>query len=1054
MRRRIAVPISGWLVVALAVTARADESVQFNRDIRPILSANCFACHGSDAGQRKADLRLDVAASARVDLGGTAVVPGQPDESEMWRRMSSEDPELVMPPPDAKKELTAAQKDLIRRWIAEGGVYQEHWAFETPVAPPLPAVRDEAWIRNPLDRFILARLEQDGLRPQPEADRETLIRRVAFALTGLPPTIAEVDEYLNDTSDDAYDHMVQRYLASPQFGEEQARHWLDLARYADTHGLHLDNERHVWAYRDWVVRAFNENLPFDKFTTWQLAGDLLPEPTLDQLIATGFNRCNVSTSEGGSIEAEWVYRNAVDRTSTMMQTWLGLTGGCAVCHDHKYDPLTSREFYSLYAFFYSAADPGLDGNIRDTRPFLKVPTAEQAATTKELEQRLADARQRLEEALLTADYHDPAQPAAAAGGEAPSASPQDQENPEPAADAPAALHSVQDMLLDDDFPYGARVSNTSRNAAEWPLDPKFGARSGRRVLELASSGEYEVTIQLGAVPLVVPQAGRLEFWWRADPYYRPAVFAIQLDDGKVNRRAVWGDANQLSGGFQHIRLGDVPQAGEWMRLSISLIDVGLQPGQRVKSLVLQQKGGRVWLDALQVAGEFDPALDPRTSFSAWWRALQGTDPGGVPGELNGLLKDGPDQEHPQELPDKLRRFYLHYVQRGAESPVAELRAAWEQAENHKLVFEASIPGTMVFSELATPRETFVMLRGQYDKPGDKVEPAVPAIFPALQGAGGRPTRLDLAKWLMDEKHPLTARVAVNRMWQQIFGTGLVATSDDFGTQGELPSHPQLLDWLATQYRAQGWNTKDLLKLLVTSATFRQNSATTPELLQRDPDNRLLAHGPRIRLDAEQIRDNALFVSGLMNLQMGGRGVFPYQPPNIWEPVGYENSNTRFYMQDHGESLYRRSLYCFLKRTAPPPFMSNFDGPNREQYCALRERTNTPLQALQLMNDVQHFEAARALAERLIAEAGPELDQRLTYLYRTVVSRRPTAAEQSLLVDAYKTQFELFAADGDAAQQTIQFGEKPLASKAPPAELAAWTLIANLVLNLDETLTRN
>lgn len=1035
--------IPGLLLIAITTTAAsaADQpaEVRFNEHIRPILSANCFACHGFDQKQRKAELRLDVAEGAYAERSGgaAAIKPGSLAGSDVWNRIISDDPDVVMPPPSTKRSLTPEQKQLIRRWIEQGAKYEKHWAFETPARQAAPAVNDPGWVKNAIDRFILARLEREKLAPQPEADRETLIRRVSFALTGLPPTVQEVDQFLSDQAPNAYERMVDRYLASRHFGEEQARLWLDVARYADTHGLHLDNERQMWAYRDWVVKAFNENLPFDRFTTWQLAGDLLPDASLDQLVATGFNRCNVSTSEGGSIGEEWVFRNAVDRTSTMIQTWMGLTGGCAVCHDHKYDPLSAKEFYSLYAFFYSAADPGLDGNVRHTAPFQKVPTPEQAAQLKHLSQEEALAKTALEEALAASGWKDPVD-----------------------GDAATQKRRVRDVWLDDDFPLGAKVTNTSRNASDWLLDPDFGTKSGRRVLELASSDVFDTKIDSPLIPLIVPAESLVEVWLRIDPNYPPQTLNIQFNTGKQNARVAWGEP-----GSDGAIIGPMPSAGEWVRLEFPLEKAGLKPGDRINQITLSQKGGRVWFDALICHGEIEAGRDPRRSFKDWWQRSAGRDLPELPEDLRPVLKAGPDKEHTPEQRERLQRFFLVQVLRAQESPAAGLHEKYEAARVARIALEDSIPGTFIFKDLPQPRETFVMLRGQYDKPGEKVEPAVPAVFPALKKSApeARATRLDLAQWLLAPDHPLTARVQVNRVWQQLFGTGLVKTSYDFGSQGEVPSHPELLDWLAVTFRESGWDQKGLLKRILTSATFRQSSATgvlsgVPEaarqIVARDPENRLLARGPRFRLDAEQIRDNALFVSGLLNPQMGGRGIMPYQPLNIWEPVGYQNSNTRYYMQDHGPALYRRSLYCFLKRTAPPPFMSNFDGPNREQFCTRRERSNTPLQALQLMNDVQHFEASRALAERVLTEGGRSPEERLTFLYRVVLARRPDRDETGLLMKALARQQEFFAADPESARRAVHTGESTPKKVASDVETATWTMLANLVMNLDETVTRN
>ncbi|HEV7222991.1 MAG TPA: PSD1 and planctomycete cytochrome C domain-containing protein, partial [Pirellulales bacterium] len=1033
----LALAVAWTVSMAPPLSAGAGE-LSFNRDIRPILSQNCFACHGFDAKQRQADLRLDLPEQAlAVRDGKTAIKPGDLAQSEVWKRINSTDPDEVMPPPDSKKTLSAEQKETLRRWIEAGAAYQKHWAFEPPVKAAEPAVRDASWPRNAVDRFILARLEAERLAPRAEADKETLVRRAAFALTGLPPSVAEVDRYLADPSPRAYEELVERYLASPRFGEEMARHWLDLARYADTHGLHLDNERQMWAYRDWVVKAFNDNLPFDQFTVWQLAGDLLPGATAEQLTATGFNRCNVTTSEGGAINDEFVYRYAVDRASTTMQTWLGLTGGCAVCHDHKYDPLSTKEFYSFYAFFNSAADPGMDKNINDTEPFYQLPRAGQQEALEAARKQEAETKGRLEQAATATAYADPA------------------EKP-PASDrAPMA-----EVAFDDFFPLGASVRNTSRNASTWLDRPRFGAPSGRRVLRQANAHFHEEAVQLALQPIVVPIAATFETWLYLDPHDTPGAIAVVIGASSGTRRAWWGDEGSPEGGLPgaaaNERLGRLPPPGAWTKLTFSAESLQLKPGDTINSITLQEAGGVACWDAFAVTGASVLATDPAASFKVWRKALAGKSPGDVPSELQAILTDGPDKQADPRLQDKLRHFYLAYVARPASDELAARRQEWQAARSARLAAEDAIAGTMIFRDLAAARDSFVMLRGQYDKPGEKIEPGVPAVFPPLTKAqaDGRANRLDLARWLVSTEQPLAARVQANRLWQQFFGTGLVKTSYDFGTQGELPSHPELLDWLAIQFRGGGWNVKDFVRLLLASAAFRQQSYSSPELRKRDPENRLYARGPRFRLDAEQVRDNALFVSGLINLEMGGRGVHFYQPPNLWEPVGYSDSNTRYYLQDHGPALYRRSLYAFLKRTAPPPFMSNFDGPNREQFCTRRERGNTPLQALQLMNDVQHFEAARALAERAIGEGGSTPADRVAFLYRTVLSRRPDAEESQLVCQAFDEQLKLFQAEPEAAARAIGVGESAPKKIAPDVETTAWTLVANLILNLDETANRN
>jgi mono/diheme cytochrome c family protein len=1072
----------GYASPAAAPRTVAADELSFNRDIRPLLSDACFACHGPDNAKRQGDLRLDLADAVFADPKKGVIVPGKPDESELIRRINSSDPAEVMPPPATKKSLTDAQRELLRKWIAQGARYQRHWAFEPIVKPAVPLVSPATpspanppanppatplasvnasddhvpVMSRPIDGFLERRIRDAGLDWRPSADRETLIRRVAFALTGLPPTIKEVDAFLGDKAPNAYERMVDRYLAAPQFGEEMARHWLDAARYADTHGLHLDNERRMWAYRDWVVRAFNSNLPFDQFTIWQLAGDMLPNPTPDQLVATGFNRCNVTTSEGGSIEAEFVYRYAVERASTTAQVWLGLTAGCAVCHDHKYDPLTTKEFYSLYAFFHSAADPAMDGNIANTPPFLKLPRPELRAAADAASKVEREARAWLETLASQAAYRDPADKPVAEGVVT--------------ADA-AAVGPIRELLWDDAFPLGTTSKSSSRNAVDWLVDPPFAPVAGRRVLRQAQAASYTDTIEFKLKPVVIPADGVLEVWLHADAIDPPVSVAIGAVGGQT---VTWkrGDAGFVRDNVPKASeapmvspasaLAAVPIApGKWTKLSLRSTELGLKPGDRLNGVTLNQTGGIAYWDAMALVGTPDAARDPAQSLVAWRQRVGTTPPTELPAELNAAIQAGPDKPLSSELAAALRQFYIAFIARPLNQELAIARTAWEGARVARLIADDAAPGSMIYREMDKPRESFVMIRGQYDKPGERVEPAGPAILPPIRPAapGARPNRLDLARWLVAADNPLTARVAVNRFWQQLFGTGLVKTSYDFGSQGEPPSHPELLDWLAQDFRESGWDMKRLVKQLVMTAAFRRDARLEPAVRQADPANRLYARGPRFRLDAEQVRDNALFVSGLINLEQGGRGVRPYQPANIWEPVGYSDSNTRFYLQDHGPALYRRSLYTFLKRTAPPPFMANFDAPNREQVCMARERSNTPLQALQLMNDTQHFEAARALAERVLAErlpteAGEGDPARIDYLFRTVLARRPTDRERGLLTEALARQRELYARDAESARKAIQVGESSPRGVAPPAETAAWTILANLVLNLDETVNRN
>ncbi len=1021
--------------------------IEFNRDIRPILSDKCFACHGTDPKHRQADLRLDTAeGSYQVDSDSRAIVPGDPDNSLIIERILSDDPDLRMPPASAHKELAAEEIEILRAWILQGAEYQKHWAFE-PIREIIPPTITEATsVRNPIDAFIQSRLSELELLPAVEADKSTLLRRVAFALTGLPPTLDEQELYFSDSAANAYEAMVDRYLQSDRYGEEMARHWLDVARYADTHGMHLDNERQTWAYRDWVVSAFNRNLPFDQFTVDQLAGDLLPEPTQDQLIATGFNRCNVTSSEGGSIDAELIYRYAVDRTSTTMQTWLGLTGGCAVCHDHKFDPISQKEFYSMYAFFNSAADPAMDGNALLTQPVMRLEGAEDKTKLAQFDERVAVILAQRDQLALEIAYTDPAS----------------------LIPPPVPTHS-QSIWMDDEFPTGGQMVAAGSPLQFVDSTEALPAASGSKILKRTDAGLAQDVWESSTSPLSLPGQGKIFAQVWLEPANLPKSIMLQFNRGGWNHRAVWGDYEAIDWGavntHQRVSMGPLPEAGKWVTLEVPLETVGLAEGDQLVGFALTQFGGTVYWDKVGVSGTSDVAADPRHSFDAWLKQVRGQDvakhPEAIRAALTALSQTSSTIEAANTAAldaDTWAKLKSHFLTTICIDTQPQFTALEKQADDvraeKKQAIEA-LPSTFIYRDLATPRESFVMMRGAYDKPSDKVTPGVLAVLPSLKlaDAGQVPNRLDLARWLVDPDQPLTARVTVNRFWQQFFGVGLVKTSYDFGSQGEMPSHPELLDWLSLHYQQSGWDTKQLVRMFVTSHTFRQSSRIESSLREMDPENRLYARGPRFRLDAEPIRDNALFVGGLMDLTMGGKGVKPYQPSNIWEPVGFAGSNTRFYQQDSGNALYRRSLYTFYKRTAPPPFMANFDAPNREQFCTRRERSNTPLQALQLMNDVQHVEAARGLAQRLISDS-TDLSARIRLAYRLVLSREPAEHELTVLERQYKIQLDRFTNDPDSASLFIKLGQSIASENLDPIELASMTMVASTLLNLDETVTRN
>ncbi len=1022
------------LFVFLPFLAPAADELRFNRDIRPILSDNCFACHGFDQKKRKAKLRLDTAEGAFAERDGTRpIVPGKPEASEVLRRIDSLDPDEVMPPPESHKSLTQPQKETLRRWIAQGAKFEQHWSF---VKPRKPAVLKIPGVANPIDAFLQARLKKENLAPAPLADPATLIRRVTLDLTGLPPTLAEVDAFLADQSPTAWEKLIDGLMSRVTYGEHMARYWLDLARYADTHGLHLDNERSMWPYRDWVVRAFNDNLPFDDFTRWQLAGDLLPKPTRDQQIASGFNRCNVTTSEGGSIQEEWVYRYAVDRTSTAVEVWMGLTAGCAVCHDHKFDPLSTREYYSLYAFFHSAADPAMDGNKIDTPPILRLTSAKDKKRSVELDGLIADVDRRIKVAVSDIQYIDPA-----------------------SLKPPPAERVAEEVWFEDGFPKGVKPQASGGPPLKLITRKEGPVFSGSLALKRTSKSAVSQDFFSGDATFTVPAKGKFFVHCFLDADDPPETIMVQFHMDGWKHRAVWGAQEKIGfgkpGTTEKVFMGSLPKTGEWTRLEFDAAKLGLKAGTKVTGYAFTQFSGTVTWDHFGVASTTNPATDPVWSWEVWKKQNQGKRNNDIPEGLRQLVRGKPAKDWSEAESKQVHNFWLGNVYAGAREVLDPLEAEKAPFAKEKADIEKETPFTFVMADLPKPRESFVMVRGQYDKPGEKVTRNVPGFLPPLpKKTAGDYDRLDLANWLVSDDHPLTARVAVNRLWQQFFGTGIVKTSADFGSQGQPPSHPELLDWLARQFIEDGWDIQRFIRRIVTSHAYRQSSRITPEMTERDPENRLLARGPRFRLDAEILRDQALFVSGLLIPTLGGQGVKPYQPPNIWEPVGFGSSNTRYYKQDSGDALYRRSLYTFLKRTAPPPFMSSFDAPNREQSCPVRGRSNTPLQALQLMNDIQHVEAARNFAQRIVKQGGATANDRLHWAWRTVTAREPADDEARIVLDTLNKHLVRYRADTKAAAELINYGESKPDKALNPSEFAAWTMVANLLLNLDEVVNKN
>jgi len=1018
------------------VSAAADKKIEFNRDIRPILSNNCYLCHGPDPKHREGGLRLDQreGAIAKLESGHVGIVPQDISASELAKRITSQNPDEQMPPKASGKSLTSIEIETLKQWIAEGADYQGHWAFLSAVRRDPPTTKFAGHIRNSIDNFILSRLESSGLEPSPEADKVALIRRATFDLIGLPPTPAEVDAFLADGSPEAYERVVDRLLMSPRYGEHQGRIWLDAARYGDTHGLHLDNERSLWPYREWVINAINTNKPFNQFTIEQLAGDLIPNATTSQKIASGFNRCNVTTSEGGSINDEVLVRYAVDRTEALSTVWLGLTLNCCVCHSHKFDPISQKEFYSLYSFFFSMADDAMDGNALLPPPILKLPRESDTSKMKELDGQIASTNQQIVAELAKIQYVDP------------------QQGTVPAADALSVLRK-DFVWIDDDLPAGAQQQgDTPWKFVTKGEGPVFsGEKSSTRTATGLSQHYFT-----GANPgLKIGEGDVLFAYVYLDPANPPKSVMLQFNDGQWEHRANWGDPAAIPFGAANTaakrQMGDLPQAGGWVRLEVSAAHVGLNAGATLNGWAFTQFGGTCHWDRAGVVTFTIPVQTEFDSQVAWEQSELPTPKKELPGPVQEALKVERDKRNPDQQ-KQLREYFLQKINPATRPTFAALATKVADYEKQKKDIDAAIPATMISGDLAQPREAFLLIRGAYDKKGEKVERGVPSILPPLPEGAPR-NRLGLAEWLVSPNHPLTARVIVNRYWQQFFGTGIVKTAEDFGAQGVWPTHPELLDWLSTEFIRTGWDVKAMHKMIVMSGTYRQSSKVPATLLSKDPDNQLLARGPRFRLDAEVIRDSVLSISGLLVEREGGKSVKPYQPEGVWEAVAFVGSNTREFKQDSGESLYRRSLYTFWKRTSPPPLLATFDAPSRENCTVRRPRTNTPLQALALMNDKQYVEAARKLAARMLKEGGSTPLERLTYGFRLTTARTPTSKELDVLQRCLQKQLEVFTADKPGADKLLTYGDSPKAMDLDPAEHAAWTMIANLLINLDETITK-
>jgi hypothetical protein len=1026
---------------------RAAEPVDFRRDVLPILSDNCFQCHGPDGKARKADLRLDLK-DAALRAKDPVVIPGRSAESEVFLRVASAEPDEVMPPPKSGRKLTPSQIATLKRWIDEGAKWQGHWAFEPVRRPEAPELRDGSWARNPIDRFVMRRLEAEGLRPAPEADRTTLIRRVTLALTGLPPAVKDVDAFLADTRPDAYERVVARLLDSSAYGERMAMDWLDVARYADTNGYQNDFARTMWPWRDWVISAFNRNQPFDQFIVEQVAGDLLPGASLAQRIATGFNRNNRTVTEAGSIDEEWRIENAVDRVETTATVFLGLTMGCCRCHDHKFDPISQQEFYQFLGFFNSVNEKGVYTETRgNVPPLVSVPSRENERRLGELAAALAAA----DRAVRDEEQKLPERRARWEKAQ--------REKPEPS--------DVPDWLVR--FPLEGSLRFERKDAATGEAAYRGGAApwvEGPFGKALRFDGKDDVFVDAG-------QAVSLD---RTDPFsygawVRPrgdGVCLSKMDDrnayrgfdlfiagGKVDVHLVhsWPD-DALKVTTQEPLPKDVwthvfmTYDGSGKAAGVSVYFNGRPVKLDVRADTLRgtiATGQALYLGKRSTSA---PLHGDLADVRVYRRRLSAADVQGLVALPALSAARIPAEQRSKVQEDLVTRYVAEHV-------ASELRSARERAakvKQEKAEYEKTIPTVMVMEDTPQPRETFVLKRGQYDMPDKarKVDPGVPSCLPPLPSDTPR-NRLGLARWLVAADNPLTARVTVNRIWQAHFGTGLVKTTENFGVQSEPPVHPELLDWLASEFIRSGWDLKALHRLILTSATYRQSSHATAALVQSDPENRLLARGPRFRLPAETVRDNALAIAGLLTEQVGGPSVKPYQPAGLWEELA-GGAGEGPYVQDKGVNLYRRSLYIYRKRTVPHPSMTTFDAPSREICQVKRPRTNTPLQALELLNDVTYVEAARHLAERMLTEGGATPDARIAYAFRRALARAPSARELSAARRGWERYRQTFGSDKAAAEQFVRHGESPVPAGLDVAELAAYTATAGVILNLDETIT--
>ena len=1023
--------------------------VDFNFHVKPILSDRCFACHGPDEAKREAELRFDTkegAFAALTESEGHAIVPGKLAQSAVYHRITSDDPDSIMPPPASNLQLTAYEKDVITRWIEQGAEWKEHWSFTAPEQSELSAVAQEDWVQNPIDHFVLARLEQEGLKPALEASKEKLLRRVTFDLTGLPPTIEELDNFLADESPDAYEQVVDRLLASPHYGERMAPMWLDLSRYADSHGYQDDRPRTMWPWRDWVVKAFNENLPYDQFATWQLAGDLLPDPTYEQQLATGYNRNHAITQEGGVIAEEYLAEYAADRTNTFSTTFLGLTVECARCHDHKYDPISQKDYYQLFAFFNNIPETAqIDYRDQAPEPAIRMQNAELEAQKAFVDSTIATLEQQVKQRA--------AQPDAAFD----QWQKEEASTEEPDTETDLLAHFPLNVLENEQF-----LDQTG----QLPARMNVGLSSDIALPELVEGWEGQALQFDGANFLTLGDVGDFEHydhfslgaWIQHSEAHTQRAGILSRRNGEQKRQGY--DLTLTKDNRLSLRL--IHQAGD-VYLEVTTKSA-IAPHQWTHVLATYDGSAQANGVNLYINGKVQPLRVEHNNLERTSTILNGNDllvghwnhrnkvtdtygfTGGSVDEVRIYSRTLSPLEAQQLAESSAapseKTLYAHYLAQHD----ADYRILVQRLDSLRRL-DLEIPNVMVMQESEEREQTYLLKRGAYDAPGDSVSPTTPdALLPFDESYP--PNRLGLARWLTDPQHPLTARVAVNRFWQMYFGRGLVETPGDFGNQGALPTHPALLDWLAVRFIESGWDVKALQKLIVLSATYRQSAVVDGDKHHRDPLNLLLARGPNTRLTGEMFRDNALAVSGLLSPKIGGKWVKPYQPADIWKAMANQIGENK-YRPSKGEGLYRRSLYTYWKRTIPPPTMVMFDAPERTVCVAKRQSTSTPLQSLALLNDPQYVEASRKLAERMLSEGGEHVEQQIAYGFRLMTSRVPKGEELAILVSLYEQKLTSYQEQPDQAEALLHVGDSAYDVQFDQPQVAALAVVANTLFNLDE-----